>query len=87
MAANPGELKAAVNAVISQIKESQAGLHTAGERLGAALLGGIAATRGSSHVDTGNALAAVRLASEKVDEARGSTADAITLYEGYIAGL
>lgn len=87
MAANPAELKAAINAVVSQIQESQAGLHLAGERLGAALLGGIAATRGSSHVDTGNALAAIRLATEKVDEAMGSTTDAITAYQGYIAGL
>ena len=85
--ASVAEVKAAIDAAMLHVQESQDAVRAATEKLGEAQLSLALAVEGSGHDSVGSAQAALAQAASELDECLCATLTAVDQAQTYVAGL
>jgi uncharacterized protein YukE len=85
--ASVAEVKAAIDAAMLHVQESQDAVRSANDRLGEAQLSLAIAVEGSGHDSVSAAQAALAQAANELDECLTATLTAVDQAQTYVAGL
>lgn len=85
--ASVAEVKAAIDAAMLHVQESQDAVRSANDRLGEAQLSLAIAVEGSGHDSVSAAQAALAQAASELDECLTATLTAVDQAQTYVAGL
>lgn len=85
--ASVAEVKAAIDAAMLHVQESQDAVRSANEKLGEAQISLAIAVEGSGHDSVGAAQAALAQAANELDECLTATLAAVDQAQTYVAGL